>query len=708
MVLRRQWTWIVWIALLGIICLAAGLRFWQLDTLPPGLYHDEAYNGLDALSLLAGKTFPQFYEGWELYAQDAHAERPPTPTRFPVFFEGNYGREPLHIYLMELSIWLLGPTPFAIRAVPAAAGVLAVLTTYLAAWALFDVWRPTGGNNRLDPKLVALFAALALAILYPAIHFSRFGIRPMVFVPLETLAVFCFWRGVKEETRRLRDWETRGLGTAKSLLVSQSPSLLFWFTAAGFCIGLALYTYASARLFPLLFVLIAAYWWWQDRNGFRGMFRYWVVMGVVAVVTAAPLLLFFIRYPYFFVFRIAYVANRGAGVVEDAPVVTWLLNVGRVFRGLFWQGETHLRHNLPGRPYLDPIQALLFVVGVGNALRRWRQPAAVFLLLWLVVLLLPTILSGDAPHFGRMIGVAPVVAILIGWAGVWLIEWAAKFMKGRGRTRMNADGVPSKVALLFVVLLFGLSLFWAGRDYFGRYASHPDLARDFYQPDWELGRYAAALPEETTIYFTPTQEEMATIFFAFSDPQRIRSYDGSMGLIPAGEVGVPVVYLVRPQATAHQAYLQDFFPDGKVQATEDNFVAFAIPADAPRLTGASEAPAVSWDDLISLVDWSLVQQAERLEVTLYWQALRPMETSYTAFVHLLDETGTLVAQRDRPPAGYPTAVWRPGEVVVDTFVIELPPDLPPGTYRLQTGFYDPLTVARVGEAAEMGYIEQAE
>ena len=108
--------------LLLAILLAGVLRFWQLDTMPPGFYHDEAYNGLDALALLHGDTFPQFYEGWELYAQDAHADNPPQPTRWPLFFEGNYGREPVHIYLMALSIWLLGATPLAIRAVPAAAG----------------------------------------------------------------------------------------------------------------------------------------------------------------------------------------------------------------------------------------------------------------------------------------------------------------------------------------------------------------------------------------------------------------------------------------------------------------------------------------------------------------------------------------------------------------------------------------------------------
>ena len=127
---------VVYLLLLAILLLASFFRFWRLGNFPPGLYHDEAYNGLDALSLVNGEVFPQFYEGWELYAADAHAARPPQETNFPVFFEGNYGREPLHVYLMALSISLFGATPFAVRAVPAAAGVLAVLTTFLAARAL--------------------------------------------------------------------------------------------------------------------------------------------------------------------------------------------------------------------------------------------------------------------------------------------------------------------------------------------------------------------------------------------------------------------------------------------------------------------------------------------------------------------------------------------------------------------------------------------
>jgi hypothetical protein len=307
-----------------------------------------------------------------------------------------------------------------------------------------------------------------------------------------------------------------------------------------------------------------------------------------------------------------------------------------------------------------------------------------------------------------MIGVAPVVAILIGSAAAWVIHYTGQITKRRQEQTSNVDPPrgrnPTWVIVLLVGLLFGPSLFVLVRDYFGPYANHPDLLRDFYLPDWELGRYAASLPAGTTIYFTPTQEEMATIFFAVGDPQRIRSYDGSMGLVPAGEPGVPAVYLVRPEATAHQGYLRRFFSNDIEQTEGENFVALAVPAESPRLTEANEREPVDWGGLIGLADWSVEQSAGGVDVTLYWQALQPIEKNYTAFVHLLDEAGRLVAQQDRPPAGYPTSVWRPGEVVVDPFTIELPTDLPPDTYYLQTGFYDPATLVRLGEAADLGQI----
>ena len=60
------------------------------------------------------------------------------------------------------------------------------------------------------------------------------------------------------------------------------------------------------------------------------------------------------------------------------------------------------------------------------------------------------------------------------------------------------------------------------------------------------------------------------------------------------------------------------------------------------------------------------------------------------FVHLLDASAAPATQVDSQPAAnsYPTGQWVDGEVVVDTVRLDLSA-LPPGEYRLATGYYRP-------------------
>jgi hypothetical protein len=308
-----------------------------------------------------------------------------------------------------------------------------------------------------------------------------------------------------------------------------------------------------------------------------------------------------------------------------------------------------------------------------------------------------------------MTGAAPVIAIFIGLGAEWISGQysvnSEQYSVNSEQYSVNSDRGHSHWRLFTVYgLLFtiaGVSLFLTTRDYFGRYANHADLARDFYAADWEMGRYAAAQDADTALYLTPTQAEMATIYFALGGPERLRSYSGSDQLVPAGQPGAPALYLVRPAGEAGLQALTDFFPDGRLGPARPSFVPFYVTADTPRLT-AENLSNHTWAGQIRLVGWSLAQESQGLNVMLFWQAAAEMTRDYTAFVHLLGEDGRPVAQLDRPPAGYPTHDWRPGEIVVDTYRIELPADLPPGEYTVQTGFYYLPTLERLGEPMEIG------
>jgi len=85
-----------------------------------------------------------------------------------------------------------------------------------------------------------------------------------------------------------------------------------------------------------------------------------------------------------------------------------------------------------------------------------------------------------------------------------------------------------------------------------------------------------------------------------------------------------------------------------------------------------------------------------VQLTLYWQAQKGMDTAYRVFVHLLEPTGGIVAQMDREPqAGdAPTTGWLAGEVVKDDIVMKVS-GAATTAHAIAIGLYDPATGARV-------------
>jgi hypothetical protein len=84
-----------------------------------------------------------------------------------------------------------------------------------------------------------------------------------------------------------------------------------------------------------------------------------------------------------------------------------------------------------------------------------------------------------------------------------------------------------------------------------------------------------------------------------------------------------------------------------------------------------------------------VLAGETVPVTLYWQALGPMDFDYSVFTHLLGPANEVLAQDDGTPRDgtRPTTLWEPGEVIADPYRLVVGPDVPPGRYPLEIGMY---------------------
>lgn len=82
-------------------------------------------------------------------------------------------------------------------------------------------------------------------------------------------------------------------------------------------------------------------------------------------------------------------------------------------------------------------------------------------------------------------------------------------------------------------------------------------------------------------------------------------------------------------------------------------------------------------------------------LTLHWQTNGPVSAPYTAYVHVIDDQGDLVAQSDGVPGGRSTTDWAVGETIDDVHVLRLPDDAQPGVYQVVAGLYDAPTGKRV-------------
>ena len=108
-------------------------------------------------------------------------------------------------------------------------------------------------------------------------------------------------------------------------------------------------------------------------------------------------------------------------------------------------------------------------------------------------------------------------------------------------------------------------------------------------------------------------------------------------------------------------------------------------------------------DVVALVGFDVEQQRtsesatpSSLDLTFYWQALATADEDYTVFVHVRNEAGEVVAQKDSPPTGgiYPTSLWDAGEIIKDE--VHLPLDgLSAGSYDVEVGMYDYVTGSRL-------------
>jgi 4-amino-4-deoxy-L-arabinose transferase-like glycosyltransferase len=663
-----------WVAtLLALIVLVgAGLRLWGLGAWPPGLYQDEAFNGLDALGVLAGDT--------------------------PLYFPANNGREPAYIYLTSLSVAALGRSPLAVRLPAAVAGVLLIPATYALGTALYG-------------RRVGLWAAAVLAVTFWPVALSRIGLRAGLLPLVVALSLACVARGLRAAARRPDD--VPEIARATPSYGSQAGRLdrggLAWLALGGALYGLSFYTYLASRFTPLALLGILVFWYSAQRSRFPKP-RQIAAFLLAAGLAALPLGLAGLAQPEILVGRVGQVSVLNPAINGGDLVGTLFHNLLAALGMFNWRGDDIARHNLPARPVFDAALGLAFGVGAfiaGRAAVGRRSLAHALPLIWMAVMVLPTILAEDTPHFLRAVGVLPMAALLPALAldALWgfgsslAVRWAAR-------------------ALATAAVAIGLAL--TARDYFDRYVHADDTGYLFQSAATELAVTANVYLAEDAARQVRLDRRLwdsfAPVRFLLAPDDRLRLYADSE-LAP---VAAPALMLAWPYEDLQA--LAAALPVGGVIAPSEGplyrgdlepapyalYAAYRLEPCTPA--ACPTAPLAEFEGGLRLLRADTRPLAGGLAVELTWQASAPGDAvQVAALAHGQDAEGaeTLLAQADGPlgTAFYPREWWRAGEIVRETrWFWWRGKGAQPVVVRI--GLYDPVTGARLARAdSESDFVE---
>ena len=645
--LRSAWLTNPWLHVILILLVAGFFRLWQIGAIPPGLFGDEATDGLDALDVLAG--------------------------RGAVFFPANFGREGLHMWIVAGAFRLLGVTPLALRLPSVIAGILTALATCwlgrelagkLVNWETGKLEERRLAHSTTLPiyqSTLPFLAALYVATSFWHVHFSRFGVRG-VFTPLcGALAFAAFWRGVNRKNH-------------------------VWFALSGFFLGLATHFYTASRFFPFFlagFLVVQGViacasgrrdeaLLWRHRVGI-------VLLYVVAALVFAPLGIYFLQHPGSF-------GQRAAEVAVFAGADPWsrmgqaaVANVLQFF--VPGRGDLAQFYNLPGRAVFDPPTAVLALIGIVALLWRWRQPAALFLLTWFPALLLPSFLATDRfPTLPRVLGTIPAVFFFPA-VGLWAVVSAAFRMQrsgGVGKQGRTFGPLPLSPSLALPILFIAIALtVHAGltcRDYFRVWGPSP-ATFDAFEGDMTAAWRWLATHQPTghvylssDIYRHPTfmllgERATVTTYFQHRDPNL--SWFDARGALPLPPAGQPATYLIAassPLSTHSAGLLADrgverdrvLAPDGAPALT---VIELPAQTETRLLEEAGFSPLAFTDHLtLSGATWVTAPDG-RSDLWLSWRTAGPALADWAGY--------RLEIATDEWQTAVPFDAFRPPEWVAD-------------------------------------------
>lgn len=621
-----------WLLVGIIVAVALFLRLYHLASAPPGLSGDELFNAIDAQLIGNGN--------------------------WPIFFEGNYGREASFFYLMAASIKLFGSTVFAVRLPAVLLGTGSVILAFLL------------GRNLFNRRVGLLASALTAVSLWPLMA-SRWGLRAVSLTFLTALTVYFFHKAAANG--RLRFWLLGGLS-----------------------LGLTFYTYIPSRVFPA--VLIAWFGWlaWRQREVARRCWRQFLLALAVAFLIFAPFAWYMIQFPDKVNQRINTMSSALADVQngEITAVIEPILGVLRMFS---FVGDKEWRYHLSGQPVFDPITSLFFYLGLAVCLwfafarkhdkAKWSPaPTCALVLLWLGAMLSPNALASVNSSFLRAAGAVVPVYLITAIGADAAYQWLIK----KWPRLAFSPVIPALVVLGLVA-----TMVFTWHSYFNVWSNSPEVREIYAAQTTSMGAFLDENPPPagTRLYIGDR--------YAYGAAPRLMIYYADLPItwflatntLPWDDTAVERWYLLQ---TDEPLGLLDQLPaDIAASATPisfddgmPSFVWYRVPG-----TAVSPMPAhtlsQSYQNGPTLLGYDLpetIYRGETVPLLLYWQIPEglPVQDNQETYAQAVLEDGRFHNwSLQGGLLGYPQAGWQAGDRFIQQIMLDIPAGLPPEPMTLR-------------------------
>lgn len=538
------------------------------------------------------------------------------------FLTGGFGHEPLFHYLQATTLRLFGDNVMGIRMPASLVGIVLLAVVYRFI-------------RRLLGPFPAITAMTGLGISWWGVVFSRLGIRAISFPLVSTSAVLFLWKGLAQ--RR------------------QNAVLL-----AGVLFGISFYTYTSAQMLPAMALTCLAYLTFFRRDLLVPHWRALLATAIVSAAIAAPLYVYLYAHPEL---RERFSQLSGpldalrAG--DPIPVLKGSLATLAMFSHT---GEARWTYGIPQRPLLGPIFGALFYLGAIRSVLHPKQIRGSILMLWLVVMLLPSMFTPDAPSTIRAIGAIPAAFGLVGWGGAWIWQWLSR--------------TPAKLPRVgFATILGGAAIMGLRStylDHFQVWARHPEVYWRYKSHFADIAAFLDTVPPTTPSVVFETWVDSVDVQglrrnLGNNEREPRWTQKGKAFLWPADVTHFVVAV---PGYTVLDPNIKGEFMDPSVQIGKTAYSLGGQPAvrfydvrTEPRLSRLLErvrtstvstpegdneiSPPLDFETQLRLLGYQVLPgHPDLLQIYTVWRVLEEPVGQITLFLHALDTNGNLLTQQD--------------------------------------------------------------